>query len=210
MRDNMVCMVGSVLDIEQTNSICGRKLNAYIAHISIKRISKTEDIVTVLFNTKPNFSVGSRVILTGYIQSLKNSETGKVLVYVHADYIVAAKEYAEEQNDIRIVGRISKKRIHRITPKGRHITDVYVITENVLTKEPCFIPAICWGKIADEVAKRQEEGEVQILGRFQSRKYTKGKETKTAYEFSISKIEKNKYINRHLRRPAGKPSYIFF
>jgi hypothetical protein len=140
--------------------------------------------------------IGSRLLVSGKMQTLKNFKSGRVLVFVLADF-VAVSPMAMLQNDIALVGELAYIPKHRETPKGRHIADLIVKVRNVLTAGVCFIPCICWNAKADEAAGWQQGDKVKLRGRCQSREYTKRlgtegqeTETRTVYEVSIQEIEK--------------------
>ena len=135
------------------------------------------------------FTVGSRLLISGKMQTLKDFETGKVLVFVLADF-VGLSPAAALQNDVVITGKLAKKPIARTTQRGKHITDIMLTTQNMLTAGSSYIPCICWGDTADEAANWDKGDTVSILGRCQSREYSKltedgRREIRTAYEVSV-------------------------
>lgn len=75
---------------------------------------------------------------------------------------------------------------------------MFVKVQNVLTAGTCYIPCICWQETADEVAEWKQGDKVKLLGRYQSREYSKlkdidneeSRETRTAYELSVNYIER--------------------
>lgn len=103
-----------------------------------------------------------------------------------------------QQDDVAVVGELAYKPVHRVTPRGKHIADMFVKVQNVLTAGTCYIPCICWQETADEVAEWQQGDKVKLLGRYQSREYSKlkdidneeSRETRTAYELSVNYIER--------------------
>ena len=76
---------------------------------------------------------------------------------------------------------------------GREIADVLLAVNRPYGKSD-YIPCICWGRNARYVGSFQIGDRCKVLGRIQSREYTKKiteevTETRIAYEVSVSKIE---------------------
>ena len=135
-------------------------------------------------------------MVSGVVQTLKDFKSGKVLVFILAEYI-AVSENPMMQDDIALRGIIAHEPVHRTTPRGKRITDLFIMVRNELTGNKCFIPCICWQEQADEAAGWQEGDTVELLGRYQSRQYKKvtdadtGEyERRTAYEVSARLINR--------------------
>ena len=202
---NVAGLVGEVKELAEVTQICGLPFAGYLGKIEIPRPSGIKDEVAVAFeqgtpykaaqgelDVLQEFAPGSRLLITGKIQTLKDFETGKYLVFILADY-VAASPKAEFQNDVAITGEIVFKPTHRETPRQKEFAP-----------GSCFSPCICWQETADEVAGWEQGTKVRLLGRYQSREYDKevatyyagGKEAlreterRTAYELSVQLIEK--------------------
>lgn len=213
---NVAGLVGEVKELAEVTQICGLPFAGYLGKIEIPRPSGIKDEVAVAFEQDTphkaeqgeldvlrGFAPGSRLLITGKIQTLKDFETGKCLVFILADY-VATSPKAEFQNDVAITGEIVFKPTHRETPRGKHISDIFIKVQKELAPGNCFIPCICWQETADEVAGWEQGTKVRLLGRYQSREYDKevatyyadGKEAareterRTAYELSVQIIEK--------------------
>lgn len=98
----------------------------------------------------------------------------------------------DKANIVALAGYICKKPTYRTTPFNREIADVLIAVNRAYNKSD-YIPAIAWGRNARFVDSLSTGDRVQILGRIQSREYEKtlangNKETRTAYEVSISQI----------------------
>ena len=218
---NVAGLVGEVKELAEVTQICGLPFAGYLGKIEIPRPGGIKDEVAVAFeqdtpykaaqgelDVLQEFAPGSRLLITGKIQTLKDFETGKYLVFILADY-VAASPRAEFQNDVAITGEIVFKPTHRETPRGKRISDIFIKVQKELAPGSCFIPCICWQETADEVAGWEQGTKVRLLGRYQSREYDKeiakyytdGKEAyreterRTAYELSVQMIEKTEAEN---------------
>lgn len=148
------------------------------------------------FDVMQEFVEGSRLLMTGKAQTLKDFQSGRLLVYILADF-VAVSEKAVEQDEVAVRGIIANKPTHRETPRGKHITDITVKVKNEITGGSCFLPCICWQEQADEAAQWQQGDTVELLGRYQSRQYEKvldtatgEREQRTAYEVSVRLIRR--------------------
>lgn len=129
-------------------------------------------------------------------QTLKDFESGKVLVFILADFLAMVKN-PMMQDDVALRGVIAHEPIYRTTPRGKRITDISVMVKNELTGNKCFVPCICWQEQADKVAGWQQGDTVELLGRYQSRQYEKvidtdsgSRERRTAYEISVQLINR--------------------
>lgn len=207
-KTNIVGLVGELKEAAQeVTDICGLRFNGYLAKLETIRPRGTADEVTVAFTDEAiskldgdiagfEIAAGSRLLICGKIQTLKDFASGKVLVFVLADF-VALSPKAMPQNDIALIGELAYTPTHRTTPRGKHISDIRVKVQNVLTAGACYIPCVCWQEQADAVAGWRQGDKVRLLGRYQSREYSKlldsetgERETRTAYELSVCYIER--------------------
>ncbi len=208
---NMAGLAGEAVEINKVSDICGFKFNGYLATIKTVRPKGAEDEVVVAFTDAAvdlpgeeaglKIKTGSRLLISGRQQALKDFRSGRVLVYTLADYISVSPK-APHQNDVALVGELAYKPVYRRTPKGARIADIFVKTENIFTGKDCYIPCICWHGAADMAAGWEPGDGVKLLGRCQSRDYVKIRETekngrmgtigetRTAHEISISLIKK--------------------
>lgn len=214
---NAAGLAGELTQLEEVTDICGLRFNGYLAKIETKRPSGIIDEVIVAFTEtavdrgktgdglrlESYFLPGSRLLISGRQQALKDFKSGKVLVFILAEYIGLSPK-AMLQNDIALVGELKYKPTYRETPRGKRISDIFVEVKNVLTGTSCYIPCICWQENADEVAGWLPGDKVKLLGRCQSREYLKQteKEIRTVYEISVSFIKRtgeagNEIKNNH-------------
>ncbi len=204
--DNAVALSGKLKDVAEVVELCGSRFDGYQARVETQRTSGMTDEVLVVFTDADipkeegmagvEIPPGSPVLVSGKIQTLKDFRSGKVKVFVLADFLAMAKN-PMEQNDVMLRGVIANKPIYRETPRGKRITDIMVRVKGEIMRKPsfCFVPCVCWQEQADEVAGWHEGDEVGLAGRYQSRQYEKvvdvesGKrETRTAYEVSVRRI----------------------
>lgn len=214
---NVVGLAGDVKELKVVEDICGLRFKGYLGLIEVERPSGITDTLVVAFawdtpykstngvkfDVLQEYPAGSRLLLYGKMQTLKDFSTGRRLVFVLADF-VALSPKAERQNDIVLVGEIVYKPTYRETPRRKRISDIFVKVRNQLTKSSSLIPCICWNETADEVANWLPGDTVKLLGRLQSREYEKlieeiyadgvvaerVTETRTAYEVSVHTIRK--------------------
>lgn len=139
---------------------------------------------------------GSRVEVTGAIQTYKDIATGRTQLFVWA-YIVAAEGHytGQEFNNVYITGEVAKVPKYRETPKGRRITDIALRIPSVFTPGfYSYIPCITWETVADRAQWLEENTTVYLEGRLQSRDYVKryqdGRaELLTTWEVSVCKLK---------------------
>lgn len=210
--ENVVGLAGELTELAEVNNICGLSFSGYLGKIETPRLNGTVDEVVVAIEKdtaimqggiafESGAIPGSRLLISGKMQTLKDFGSGWVLVFILADF-VALSPKAMLQNDVALVGELAYKPNYRETPRGKRITDIFIKVQNVLTAGICYIPCICWQEQADEVAGWQQGDKVKLLGRYQSREYVKHieiqtgdglevtKETRVAYELSVQQIKK--------------------
>jgi hypothetical protein len=207
---NSVGLSGELTELCKVEQISGLRFEGYVGHISAQRPNGTEDDVIIAFELPAvsaqeketvkaagvldTFKIGSKLIIYGNMQTLKDFETGRVLVYVFANFVGLSTKPAL-QNDVALVGKLAKKPTARLTQRGKHITDLTLITQNLLTAGNSYIPCICWGSLADDAAEWEKGDTIRLLGRCQSREYSKlntdgRREIRTAYEVSARLAER--------------------
>lgn len=210
IKGNAAGLAGELKEVEEVTELCGLRFNGYLAKIETPRPRGTLDEVVVAFteatlsrgqtgdglHIEDFLKRGSKVLVSGKVQTLKDFESGRVLVFILADF-VGLVENPMMQDDVAIRGVIAHEPVYRTTPRGKRITDISVIVKNELTGNKCFIPCICWQEQADEVADWQPGDMVELLGRYQSRQYEKvidtysgDKERRTVYEVSVQLINR--------------------
>lgn len=207
---NAAGLAGELTELEEVTDLCGLRFNGYLAKIETKRPSGIIDEVIVAFTDAViskaegdiegfEIAIGSKVLVSGKVQTLKDFESGKVLVFILADFLAMVRNVGNRmmQDDIALRGVIAHKPVYRTTPRGKRITDISVMVKNELTGNKCFIPCICWQEQADEAAGWQQGDTVELLGRYQSRQYEKvidadsgSRERRTAYEISVRLINR--------------------
>ena len=157
IKGNAAGLVGTLTQIKEIKQLCGLPFCGYMAKLETVRPSGVPDEVTVVFaedvpyracngiefDVMQEFVEGSRLLLTGKVQTLKDFQSGRLLVYILADF-VAVSEKAVEQDEAAVRGVIANKPTYRETPRGKRITDITVKVRNELTGGSCFLPCICW------------------------------------------------------------------
>lgn len=196
-------LAGTVVEApEPYRNIYGRN-NVYALWLDVARDSGTKDHILVLFQEEvlPSGIImeglkGSKVEVTGAIQTYKDTETGRTQLFVWAGYIATLPATSPELNVVYIKGIVARLPVYRETPKGRRITDVsFCIPSAFREGFYSYIPCIAWGRIALEAADLQEGDNVYLEGRLQSRKYVKrteeGNKVLTTWEVSVNKLLRN-------------------
>lgn len=210
IKDNAAGLAGELKEVEEVTKICGLRFIGYIAKIETPRLWGTQDEVIVAFTEaalnrgqtgdglriESFIKAGSKVLVSGKVQTLKDFKTGKMMVFILADFLGLA-ENPMMQDDVALRGIIAHKPVYRTTPRGKRITDISILVDSKLAGKQCSIPCICWQEQADEVAGWQQGDTVELLGRYQSRQYEKvidtdsgRRERRTAYEVSVQLINR--------------------
>jgi single-stranded DNA-binding protein len=173
-------------------------------NVEIFRLSETTDVLPVTISERiidrVLFPVGTLVHITGQIRSYNNyveaDRKNKLVLTVFArDIEVIGGSSDANPNEVYLNGFICKPPVYRTTPFGREIADLLLAVNRSYNKSD-YIPCIAWGRNARYAGKLAVSDNIKLWGRMQSRVYQKRQENgevleKTAYEVSISKIERS-------------------
>lgn len=208
---NQAKLVGEVVsEVIFSHEVFGEGF--YTFDIQVKRLSEAVDIINVTLsdrlveNPAQNIVIGTKLSVTGQLRSYNNYTTditkNKLVLTVFArDVEIIESDEFRSSNEICINAFICKAPMYRVTPFGREISDILVAVNRTYNKSD-YIPCIAWGRNAKFVSKLDIGENVIIWGRVQSRAYQKKLENgevvdKVAYELSITKIEKNKVVEKN-------------
>lgn len=135
---------------------------------------------------------GSMITVTGQIRSHNQKTDGRrhLMIFIFATAVTV--EDGEHINDVLLEGVLCKEPIFRRTPLGRDICDIMLAVPRAFHRAD-YLPCILWGRTAQEVSACHIRDSIRIIGRLQSRVYTKltdtGSEERTAYEISALTAE---------------------
>lgn len=173
----------------------------YSFTVKVPRLSDSVDYINVTASseliTDCDYKIGDKLHICGQFRSYNNySGVGsKLVLTLFAKALFLSPPDGEYINQVNLNGYICKSPVYRTTPFGREITDILLAVNRNHNKSD-YIPCIAWGKNA-RIAKSFSVGDhITIIGRMQSRQYQKRIDdtsvmTKTAYEISVNKIEKD-------------------
>ncbi len=174
----------------------------YTFLLDTPRLSDTRDIIKITISEKflsgDGIQIGDNVKIDGQFRSYNNfSNVGNRLiltVFVKDIEKLDESEPIENSNSIYLDGYICKQPVYRTTPFGREIADILLAVNRSYNKSD-YIPCIAWGRNAKYAETLNIGDNVIIKGRIQSREYQKKLsetefEQKTAYEISVSKLER--------------------
>lgn len=198
-NDNLVILEGHFIqEPELSHELFGEEF--YTGLFSVNRLSDSKDVLNVTISKKL-LPEGEPLVeryakITGQLRSYNKliGSRNKLLLTVFARNLEFPEERAEEPNMIELTGYICKEPIYRMTPFGREITDLLLAVNRQFNKTD-YIPVIAWGRNAKYTRGMQVGEMLKIVGRLQSRGYTKtypdGKtEDKVAFEVSSSSISR--------------------
>lgn len=207
--NNIVALKGILgAQVIRDSKLCGLPFEHYEASIETTRKSGVIDTANIVIPASLEAQAKAvieataesdrvAVMCTGKLQTLKDWDSGRVLLYVLADFIgILTGDNWEEENEVHIeAAELGKKPTYRETPRGKHIADTTLkIPNEIKTQSFCFIPAIFWQENAELISGYEEGDSVTVTGRLQSRDYTKKinddlEELRTAYELSVCSID---------------------
>lgn len=180
-------------------------VNYYFGMLGIKRNSGVFDLIPICI---PSFAMPEEDIssielrdfleIHGTFRSRNEifDKKNKLLLRFYAipndkqKAVIVHRQEIAYKNDITLIGNICKPVITRVTPKGLKISDILVACNRKYNSD--YIPTICWGYLSDQAKLLNVGDKVQILGRIQSREYTKQNEEvkRIALEVSAMKLHK--------------------
>ena len=159
--------------------------------LQVPRLSGAVDTLPVVVDESVldtmDLSAGEMLTVPGQIRSHNQRIDGKrrLLIFVYAATLTC--EDGEPINDVTLEGPICRDPVYRRTPLGREICDVMLAVPRAFRRAD-YLPCILWGRTAAEGAQCHVRDVVRIVGRLQSRVYTKltdqGPQERTAYEIS--------------------------
>lgn len=196
--NNKVLLEGTVSKtVEFDHEYKGEEFYLFI--VDTKRNSGVVDSIPVEIKKSlmngVNLNIGKRVLVTGQYRSVNKIEGDKhrLILRVFAEELKQSEGIVNDTNNVWLNGYICRKPEFRITPKGREICDIMFAVNRAYHKSD-YIPCIAWREDAKNMKDMLVGTELMLNGRIQSRKYNKtlpdGQVVeKTAYEFSISRID---------------------
>ena len=201
MDNNIITLTGTVeTEAQYSHSVLDEDFYSFM--LRVPRLSDNDDILPITLSERQLdhilLGVGNKVKVKGQLRSYnKYTETKtRLILTVFAKGIAPALPDDDDANpnEIFVNGFICKAPIYRRTPFGREITDLIVAVNRAFNRSD-YIPAIAWGKNAVYSENLEIGSNVMLWGRLQSRNYNKRisedeTEVRTAYELSITKIEK--------------------
>ena len=169
----------------------------YTFPLEIRRLSGAVDTVNILVRqsrlTALELRDAEKLLVEGQLRSFNNrrGEGARLVITVLARELSFCDE--ADSNLVRLYGTLCKPPNLRATPMGRNICDLMLAVNRRYGRSD-YLPCIVWGLLARETADRQVGDRLALRGRIQSRRYIKqlgGEQLeKTAYEVSVSEIEK--------------------
>ena len=193
--NNHITLRGTLVNLpEFSHENHGRQF--YRFYLEVPRLSGAVDTLPVVAEKRVlneiDLSGGEMLTVTGQVRTHNSRSDGvrRLLIFVYAQLIVA--EDGEPVNAVVLEGYICKEPVFRRTPLGRDICDMMLAVPRGFHRAD-YLPCILWGRTAQELAECRVRDQVQIVGRLQSRVYTKvtddGTEERTAYEVSALTAE---------------------
>ena len=197
--NNLVKLVGTVLgECAFSHKVFSEGF--YVFKIRVPRLSENEDLIPVTVSERlidvNLIKAGANIELKGQLRSYNyySENRNRLVLTVFAREIEILDEGdIKGVNEIELNGFVCKEPVYRKTPFGREITDILVAANRSYNKSD-YIPVITWGRNARFAGELSVGDNIKISGRIQSRVYRKkigdDVEERTAYEVSVSKIEK--------------------
>lgn len=197
IANNKVFLQG-IVDTEPKFNHSVKDEEFYGFDLRVARLSGQNDIIPIVIAKRLveffDIKKGDGVALRGQFRSFNKieDEKRKLVLSVFVKEVCEWDETANP-NVVELNGFVCKPVIYRTTPFAREICDVLLAVNRKFNKSD-YIPCIAWGNNAQLVSQMSVPSNLKIIGRIQSREYTKVINenetpiTKVAYEVSISKL----------------------
>ena len=200
MGNNQASVIGVVEDEKKfSHQVYGEKF--YIFTLRVPRLSGMDDFLKVMASERLLADCeclpGDRVEIEGQFRSYNSVEStsSKLVLTVFAKTIEYCEDEDKNKNELFLNGYICKIPTYRTTPFGREITDMLIAVNRTYNKSD-YIPIIAWGRNARYCKNFNVGDNLRVWGRIQSRNYQKRVSddeviSKTAYEVSVNRLERN-------------------
>lgn len=200
-ENNEVRVLGKIeTPLQFSHEVYGEGFYSFV--LNVKRLSDISDFILITVSERLlsgiSMDIGNYVEINGQFRSYNNynnNERKLILTVFAKDLIpVPLEEASKNLNYIFLNGFICKPPAYRTTPFGREITDLLLAVNRQYNKSD-YIPCIAWGRNAKYAQSLSVGDNIIIKGRIQSREYQKRidetqVENKTAFEVSVSRLEK--------------------
>lgn len=192
---NSITVRGSLCDLPHySHENHGRQF--YRFTLEVPRLSGAIDLLPVIAEEKIINQIdpcaGEMLTVCGQIRSHNQRADGSrhLMIFIFATSVTV--EDGDPINTVIVEGPICREPIFRRTPLGREICDVMLAVPRAF-KRADYLPCILWGRTAQDISACHTRDCIRILGRLQSRIYTKltldGAQERTAYEISALSAE---------------------
>lgn len=188
---NDVWISGEIIDSKPVFTYMADGIKYFQLRIAMTRYSGIKDIIPVVFTedllrTNDTYK-GCFIKFKGRFAS-RNDDKGKLILYVLAETATYLDPEYYGENYVELEGFICKKVGRRETPSKKVISDLMLSVKKPHEKGNYYIPCLAWGSLAHWTSRLEVGKKVSVIGRIQSREYTKNGTVKIAYELSASKI----------------------
>ena len=167
----------------------------YILPLAVRRLSGAEDHLNVVASAARLEELGPEpgelLTVNGEVRTFNNrsGQGSRLVVTVFAKSL--SREEGEEENRLELSGVLCKAPSLRTTPLGRTICDM-ILAVNRRYGRADYLPCIAWGSLAHKCGDMEVGEHIHMLGRLQSRVYTKNlgavTEERTAFEVSVMSL----------------------
>ena len=202
-KNNKVYLMGEIVsEAVFSHEVYGEGF--YEMKVQVARLSGQSDILPVTISERliaaKSLKVGAELNAIGQFRSYNkiDGDKSKLLLTGFVRYVEPLEDEGNP-NNLQIIGYICKPPVYRTTPFNREICDILLAVNRAYNKSD-YIPCIVWGRNA-RYAKDLPVGEkLLVVGRVQSRVYTKAineevSEERVAYEVSVSKMISGKKLD---------------
>lgn len=200
-ENNQVQITGEVIaNFTFNHEMYGEKF--YEAFVRVPRSSGVSDQIPIMVSERLLDVMaewrGCWLNMTGQLRTYNAYVDGRVKLRLHVfvreveSVDLSANPFPKAKNLIELDGYLCKAPIYRKTPLGREIADLLLAVNRPYSKSD-YIPCICWGRTARHIAGQGVGTRCILMGRIQSREYTKlledgGEETRVAWEVSVGTL----------------------
>ena len=151
IKGNAAGLVGTLTQIKEIKQLCGLPFCGYMAKLETVRPSGVPDEVTVVFaedvpyracsgiefDVMQEFVEGSRLLLTGKAQTLKDFQSGRLLVYILADFVAVSEKAVEQLHCIARQSLVLTMLRNNSENHTTHLKCAYLYQQNTTQRRKC-------------------------------------------------------------------------
>lgn len=193
-RTNSVILVGKIMGLAFSHTHLGERYDEITLRVNRTTPGKYDEISILLPEMiGKGLKIGDTVMVKGQLRMYKNDvsswQSKRAMVFSRS--VQKVFDESEHVNQVILLGELERTSTIRITPLTNKVITEFVIAvpKNFNYSEHDILHCIAWESAAFFVSKLDYYTPIRIVGRIQSRTFSKYQEVSVVHEVSCQKIE---------------------